>query len=204
MDFAHHSGLYLAIVMHTSEPSFKILPGLPPYGDPAKPFPESWGKTGREGFVVQFRRSDGRTWCANFAAGIEQSQAVMQHPDGQRVLVINGGDVWSVDPDQGSAERIFVGVDRYWPVDNPVGLVLSRQQLAFARLGPGGLMWHTRRLSWDGFDKVEISSDVIVGLAWSPLDEKWHPFEVDLRTGRSRGGSFNVPSLDDWERLAAS
>jgi hypothetical protein len=32
--------------------------------------------------------------------------------------------------------------------------------------------------------------------------EQWHPFRVDLRTGRSTGGTYFVDDASDWQRLA--
>jgi hypothetical protein len=76
---------------------------------------------------------------------------------------------------------------------------VSRQGLAFARLGPQGLMWHTIRLSWDGFDQIVIDQSDLRDLAWSPLDDKWCPFSVELGTGKSAGGSFSQADTEGWE-----
>lgn len=80
-------------------------------------------------------------------------------------------------------------------------MVCDRQGLAFFRIGPAGLTWHTRRLSYDGFRDVALTTDRIVGLACG-LDDSWAPFEVDLATGSSRGGSVPKKIDRDWERLA--
>ncbi|HKI85294.1 MAG TPA: hypothetical protein VKA53_00980, partial [Thermoanaerobaculia bacterium] len=82
------------------------------------------------------------------------------------------------------------------------GWIYSRQGLALARLGPAGLFWHTRRLSWDGFDQLAVSGNEMKGLAWSPMDDRWHPFRVDIRTGTSQGGSYGDDDSEGWERLA--
>jgi len=79
---------------------------------------------------------------------------------------------------------------------------MSWQGLAFVRLGAEGRTWHTRRISWDGFKQVQLSSTKISGLAWAPWDPEWTPFTVDLRTGRVEGGSYNGPDPTDRESLA--
>jgi hypothetical protein len=89
-----------------------------------------------------------------------------------------------------------------WPVQNPQGWVFSRQGIAFARLGPDGLIWHTRQLSFDGFDAIHIDEREIRGQAWSAIDGVLHPFSVDVATGRSTGGSYFPEHSDVWERLA--
>ena len=86
----------------------------------------------------------------------------------------------------------------------PPGWLLDRQGLAIARLGPQGLLWHTRRLSWDGFTEFRVVGNKLHGLAWSPGKDCWHPFSVDLRTGRSEGGSYSRSDAEGWERLAGS
>jgi len=182
--------------------SFRILEGLPPYGDLPRPFPADWGRLGREGFVVEFRRRDTSLWVGNFAPGLEGASEVFSHPDGRRVAVIARGDVWVVDPDAETAECVLPGVDAFWPVHAQDGLVLSRQGLALARLGPAGILWHTRRLSWAGFDRVTLSGGVLSGLAWDAVDDRWQPFAVDLATGASNGGSFGDTDAEGWERLA--
>jgi hypothetical protein len=62
-------------------------------------------------------------------------------------------------------------------------------------------MWHTWRLSWDGFDELKITGAEITGLAWSPVNGQWHPFRVELSSGRSNGGSFSEDDVEGWERL---
>jgi hypothetical protein len=89
-----------------------------------------------------------------------------------------------------------------WEMQNPEGWVLSRQGIAFARLGPSGILWHTRRLSFDGFDQIQIDQRELKGLAWSPLDNTWCPFSLDLKTGRSSGGSYFPEDTERWEKLA--
>jgi hypothetical protein len=78
------------------------------------------------------------------------------------------------------------------------------QGLAIARFGPQGLCWHTKRLSWDGFDQLNVVGDELTGLAWDPMGDSAMPFRVDIRTGRSSGGSFLAEGTrtNDWERLA--
>lgn len=58
-------------------------------------------------------------------------------------------------------------------------------------------MWHAKRLSWDSLDRLQIREGEATGVAWSPLDSRWHP--VDITTGRATGGSF--PDDDDEHRV---
>jgi hypothetical protein len=179
-----------------------LLPGLPPYGELPRYFPAEWRRLGREGVVVRFRRAVGTDWVGNFEPGMGGITAVNVHPDGHRVLVFARGDLWGVDPDAQTAERIAGPIDAAWPVGEPAGLVLSFCGLALARLSAHGILWHTRRLSWDGFEQVRIDGGHVSGLAWNAVTDDWDYFEVDLRTGASTGGSFGPDDTEGWERLA--
>jgi hypothetical protein len=178
----------------------RVRDGLPPYGPLAVPFPEDWGRLGREGLVVEFESVAGGGWTGNFRSGLNGLHEVVPHPDGRRSVVFSGGDTWEVDPDSRTGVLIAMAVDARWAVGGD--LVLSRQSLAFLRVGSRGTAWHTRRLSWDGFDDIRISGETLTGLAWSPVDDSWTPFSVDLRTGRSVGGSYGDHDAEGWERLA--
>ena len=94
-------------------------------------------------------------------------------------------------------------VEYLWQVSDPPGIVYDRQGLAFVRIGPGGLVWHSRRISWDGFRDVVFTADRITGLAYLPSsDDRWYPFELELATGRSSGGSYSSDDAAQWEQLA--
>jgi hypothetical protein len=164
-------------------------------------FPPEWGHLGREGTVVEFNTEEG-VWIGNFRPGLGGLQFAGLHPNGTGVVVIAAGDLWIVDAREKTAVRTLPSLDAMWEVHNPEGWIFSRQGIALARLGPKGLLWHTRRLSWDGFDRLHIVRDELRGLAWSPIDDKWRPFAVDLNTGKSTGGCY-FPNDAEWETLTS-
>ena len=181
--------------------SFKPLPGLPPYGPPATAFPPEWGCLGREGVMVEFD-SRGALWVANFQPGLEGLTVVYPHPNGHDAVVIASGDLWVVNPEERSAQRLLPAIDMALEVQDPNGWVFSRQGIALVRFGPEGLIWHTRRLSFDGFDQLRIEGDEVRGLAWSPVGDTWRAFQVDLRTGRSSGGTYPESDPERWEQIS--
>ena len=146
--------------------------------------------------------TDAGTWVANFKPGLGGLNLLHEHPNGRDAVVIAAGDLWIVTPELRLAEMLLPAVDAALEVQNPRGWVFSRQGLALVRLGPDGLIWHTRRLSWDGFDGLRIVGVEVTGLAWSPFDDQWRQFRVDLCTGRSSGGAFSDEDSEGWERLA--
>jgi hypothetical protein len=112
------------------------------------------------------------------------------HPNKLDAVVIAAGDLWVVNHREKTAVELLPGIDIILEVQNPEGWILSRQGLTFARIGSTGIIWHTRRISWDGFNQLQIVGEELRGLAWSPVDDAWCPFKVHLSTGMSVGGSY--------------
>jgi hypothetical protein len=185
-----------------NECSVRFLPGLPPYGPMPTAFPDEWGQLGREGTVIELTTGTD-VWVANVRPGLGGLQFAGLHPNRSAAIVIASGYLWTIDLHTRSAVQMLPAIEAMWQVKNPEGWVFSRQGIALARLGPSGLIWHTRRLSFDGFDKVHIDQHEIRGVAWSPINEKWCPFCVDIQTGKSVGGSYILGLNDGWEKLAA-
>src|SRR5262245_3209744 len=149
--------------------SARLLPGLPAQGPLATPFPAEWGKLGREGTVVELR-SKAETWVVNIRPGLGGLEFAAVHPDEQHAVVLDAGELWVLDPVKHSAEYLLPSINAVFEVSEPCGWVFSRQGLALARLGPEGIIWHTRRLSWDGFDKVALTPSEVTGCGWSAID----------------------------------
>lgn len=183
--------------------SVTILPGLPAYGPLATPFPTEWGRWGREGTVVEFK-ANGICWVGNFQPGIGGIELAGVHPNKREAVIVSSGDLWVVDPVQRTASFVFPAIDTAIEVRGPDGWLFSMQGLAVAQFGPNGLLWHTKRLSWDGFDDLALVGDELTGLAYDPMDDAWVPFRVDIRNGSSTGGSYLAEGTrtSDWERLA--
>ncbi len=184
--------------------SHRILRGLPPYGPLATPFPARYGRTGQEGLVVEFDNGDKGKWVGNFGPGLCKYSGVHRIPGGKNVLVVSRGHAYIVDP----VTRDLIMDDDWlaedvWIVSNPDGFVVNRQGLGFFRLGSGPVIWRTRRISADGFRDLEISDTHLTGLA--DAVGAWLPFEVDLLTGRTRGGlDPDFPDATRWEQLSTT
>jgi hypothetical protein len=181
---------------------FEVLPGLPTDGPLPRWIPESWKRTGREGVVVRFTPEKQPPWTGNFRPGPTALSTAVPHPNGQDTLVVAGGNAYLVNIELGLAELLDTSpISGCWRVDGGPELLLEAQGLAFFRLGADGIVWHTRRISWDGFQNVTVGPFSVTGQAWSPLTQEFHPFIVDLETGRVTGGAPQVPH-QEWERLA--
>ena len=180
-----------------------LLPGLPAYGPMAIPFPAEWGRSGREGTIVGICADGESPWTANFRHGFGGINLAAVHPNKKEVVVIAEGDLWIVDPVQRTATLSNLTIFAAWEVHSPDGWIFSRQDITFVRLCANGILWQTKRLSIDGFDRLTIGSNAIEGFA-DALGDRWEPFRVDLATGRSTGGSYPLDDAVEWEKLYSS
>lgn len=172
---------------------FEVLPGLPPYGD----WPEAFTATGqgrhREGYVVRFESDGAASWVGNFQPGLSSLDTVLQHPNGRELLVIVGGQGYVVDPSN-RAKREYFGAQIEMALEVPeLNSVVFGNGLWFESLGPEGWRWRSERISWDGMRDLRREGLRLIGEAWSPLEDSWLPFELDLQSGGFSGGSYNCP-----------
>lgn len=170
--------------------TFRRLAGLPPYGPMAIGFPKEWARFGSEGIVVEFCLADGTSWVGNFSKGLGGLVDVRWHPNQEHVLVVARGALWCVDPVARTADELVPAIFDIHELETG-DLILDCQGLAFMRIGPAGIVWQTRRISWDGFRNVRIEGGRIFGESWS-LDH-WLPFSVDLGSGKVDGGCNTGP-----------
>jgi hypothetical protein len=117
-------------------------------------------------------------------------------PNGHGVLVVSKGALWSVNPTTRIADEFASAIADSLRVANPEGYVLNNQGLAFMRIGPEGILWRSRRISWDGFADLKLEGEHLRGLAWTPIDNAWIPFVLDIRTGVFEGGSYSGPDME--------
>ncbi len=182
---------------HTETSSFEVMPGLPPYGPPARAFPPDGSAVFSEGLVVKFFRADGTDWTGNFGRGLTRYTDVQMHPDGRRVIVVSCGEGYLIHPDDDTTfERIPGAVETFiWTPDRE-RLLLNDQGLRLAVLSADGSSRYTRRFSWDGL--ADISTDGIRawGLAFEPFQETWQPFSVALDTLEVEGGTYSESMFD--------
>ncbi len=171
--------------------TFEVLPGLPPYGDPAITFSGSGVGLHSEGLVVRFNSNDSEVWTGNFVRGLTSFDWVQAHPNGRDVLVIAGGHLYQVEPqsrqvasDSGGA---IVDAFIYSPSN---AVVLNHQELWFEAIGPFGRLWKSRRISWDGMKAISVERNLLRGDSYH-FDGSWHPFQLDLDTGLVQGGSYD-------------
>jgi hypothetical protein len=174
---------------------FEILPGLPSSG----PLPEQFSSTGHgthsEGFVVRFLPEQSSPWVGNFQGGFGKCQGVFVHPNGCHLIVVATGQAYIVEPESRALLDHF-GADIASVVEVPeIDALLFTNGLWFEAYGASGLLWRSRRVSWDGVRSLSRTKLTLHGEAYSPLDDAWHPFSLDLASGHAKGGSYTGPQI---------
>jgi hypothetical protein len=174
--------------------TFDVLPGLPAYGE----LPEAFTATGqgrhREGYIVRFHPDGAASWVGNFQPGLSSYDAVLQHPNARDLLVISGGQGYVVDPNDRTKREYFGSqIEAAFQVPE-LGVVVFGNGLWFEAFGPDGCQWRSGRISWDGMLELRRDGLRLFGEAWSPLEDCWLPFELNLCSGEFTGGSYNGPN----------
>jgi len=153
-----------------------------------KPFPASGYGAFREGIVVQFESEKISTWVGNFQPGPTDFSGAYDHPDGRHVVVVAGGDVYTVDPETQIAKQSGGNVSSVIQVSEKNALLFI-EDIYLSLIGPDR-NWVTDRLSWDGIRDISISGDFVVGEGWH-VDDTWHEFSVSLSDGSHTGGAYD-------------
>jgi hypothetical protein len=144
---------------------FKILPGLPPYGPPAKSFSASGNASPKEGLVVEFYPGSSDSWIGNFQPGLWGLNGVFELEP--LVLVVSTAEGYLVDPRTAVLKYTpQFAIQLVMPLKR-AGLLLGNG-LWFERLDAAGPIWRTRRNGWDEMRSIQITGDTLTGEASEP------------------------------------
>jgi len=168
---------------------FEILPGLPAYGPRAISFTLHGEREHREGLVVRFYPRHSEPWTGNFIDGTTICTAVLEHPNKSDIIVIAQGEGSIVDPETRTIH------DRIGDVEQVIELpslrcVVLRDFTGFRALSVDNKGWRSPRISWDGFRKVTVRGTDLLGEAYTPIQDSWVPFKLDLLTGHCPDGVY--------------
>jgi hypothetical protein len=148
-------------------------------------------RTHTVGLVLEIQPVGAAPWVANFELGLSSYSSALVHPNGQDVVVIAGGLGYVVRPDDRMLVATFGGgIVGVWPVPKFNFLVFNDSDVAFVAMGSEGWRWRTRRISWAGFEAIEIAEKTIYGRAWNAVVKCWQPFSIEIGTGIVRGGAY--------------
>jgi hypothetical protein len=160
---------------------FEILPGLPTSGPSALYFTER-GKFS-EGLVIRFYPRESESWVGNFiGAALTKYRVALDHPNGSDVIVVADGEACTVDPHARTVRYIAGNVENVIRVSS-LGLVVVQDAVDFIFIKSDNTDWRSKRISWDGFRNIKIFGNDLLGEAYTPVENAWVPFTLDLLTG---------------------
>jgi hypothetical protein len=168
---------------------FKILPGLPPYGPCASPFPENGRGSFSEGLVIQFFPCSENAWIGNFQRGRLGPDTVLEHPDECHIIIVARGEGYIINPETRKQITQLPYIRCAFAVTE-LGAVVLGDYFRFASLRANGFWWQSKRISWDGFRKIAVSGTTLTGESYSAPAQAWVPFSLDLTSGKCSGGAY--------------
>jgi hypothetical protein len=171
--------------------SFKRLSGLPAYGDLAVSFPKPGSF--REGIVFEFTTSNGKTWTGNFDPGYRTwAMATGIYPQlGETALfILADGQAYKINALSKTLIEMLPRPVTWMGYYSPLDVMIIADDLEIFAHTKDGILWKSERISWDGIEYVSIKDDRLIGEAFDPRDDNWHPFSVDLLTGKAEGRSW--------------
>ena len=174
----------------------EMLPGLPGMSSlEIHQFARRGQSTHSEGAVLEINGPT-KSWIGNFQSGryYKGLTDVVPFQTQPSVCVFAGGQGYKLrldSPDVCEVLQIFpvLGARHIGQQDWMIIWDFTK----FEAHSTSGLMWRTRRLSWDGLSITEVESDYVKGIGWDAANETEVEFRVDLSTGEHTGGPKNVP-----------
>lgn len=149
----------------------------------------------RGAMLLEIKPRSGGTFLATCALGFRDPSAlsgVWSCPRPDDILAVAGGYAYLAD--SLAPERPL-----HIPL-RPVAQVLPAPESnllllagfhTIAAIGATGLLWETKRLTWEGLNLTGIRDNQLHGLGWDMRTDRELPFTVDLATGQHTGGAFN-------------
>lgn len=176
-------------------PQSKTRPGGPPTAVHASlhQFPARLEEEDRTGIFLRVIPQAANAWIGFFVLGFDSPEiasGIYSCPDPGSLCVVIGGYAYVVDA---SDPLSWTQIEQRPVVEvktvPEVKLLLFVGFTSITGLGESARLWTTERLSWEGISVTGIHNTTLHGMGWDMLTDKEIPFEVDLLTGKSKGGA---------------
>lgn len=113
---------------------------------------------------------------------------MLEHPNSTDVIVVARGDACIVDPEN-RAVRDHIAGDVEQVIRAPsLELVVFRGMTDFKAIKADNSGWRSPRISWDGLRNIKLRGSELFGEAYTPVQDAWVPFKLDILTGQCSDG----------------
>lgn len=147
----------------------------------------------RTGVYLRVTREKPESWIGFFAQGFDSQEVacgVFSCPDPDWLCAVASGYAYLVDA---ADPQRWIQVEQRPVVEvravPELKLLLFTGFTSITILGESQRIWTTERLSWEGISISGIQGPCLHGMGWDAIADKEVPFELDLITGKSKGGA---------------
>jgi hypothetical protein len=172
---------------------YEVLRELPRDGKKLVYIPNEGTAVGRDGVIVKISPSNGDSWVGVFAFGdmLPSGEcSVYEGPESNCLTVVAKGEAYIVQSGKPCSFNHVESCPVLGVIPVPThSLILFYDYTEIAAYGENGLLWQTKRISWDGIEINSISDSEIIGSSWDAPNDKYVEFTVNLTDGTHQGGS---------------
>jgi hypothetical protein len=147
----------------------------------------------RDGVMIRFFPQRGDSWIGVFAFGdmLPNGEcAIYEGPSAHCLTIVSKGEGYIVSPETPNSFKHVSACPILGVV--PIrshNLILFYDYTEITAYNEDGLLWRTKRISWDGIEIDLISDKEIVGKSWDAPNNKYVEFRVNLTSGSHQGGA---------------
>ena len=155
-------------------------------------FPEGGKEGGRDGVLVSITPVDGNEWIGVFGSVQKYPKSlskILSWPDDNKICVVSSGAAVIVDVNN-PLNFELVGVEPIFhaiPIQES-GIVVFADFTSLIAYNEKGIVWKSKRVSWDGLEIISVDQSCINGSYWDIKSESKTPFKVNIATGEVEGG----------------
>lgn len=172
---------------------YKVLTELPGNNSRVVYIPNEGAAVGRDGVIVKFIPPEGDTWVGIFAFGDMLPNGgckVCPGPGKNHLTIISKGEAYIASPYDPALFKLV----KSCPVIDAISIPSNNLMVFYdftevSAYGENGLVWETKRISWDGIKIDEVTSNEIIGQSWDAPNEEYVEFRVNLTNGFHKGGA---------------
>ena len=141
--------------------TFKILKGLPAYGEMYISIPENGYSEFSEGMAIKFIKKDNTEWIGNFATGSSSLKFATRLNDSENILIIACGNCYLMNSEE-TQPKVEFGHDYKYIFEYKTKFVLVGQY-SISIVESIDNIEHLDNLCYDGIKNVKLENENLIG-----------------------------------------